>query len=465
MKAITIPQRFAAIIDKISKTAKSANVETYAVGGFVRDIFLNREPKDLDIMVEDKNDKGNARAGIEFAGALAGKYGLSDPVIFERFGTAKLFMDGEEVEFIMPRKEYYCADSRNPDTEIGSLGQDALRRDFTVNALFLRLSDMDVLDLTGKGFDDIHNKIIRVTDPVNAEIIFAQDPLRILRAVRQKFQLGFEIESLTFEAMKTSSSRIHIVAPERIRDEINKILVQKKPSEAFYMMKEIGLLSEILPEIEALYGLGQPEKYHNDGVFEHTFKVLDRTNSDLLLRMAALLHDAGKLKACKNEEGKISFYGHEIYGAQIAGKILKRLRYPKEFAGKTVNIVRNHMRPKNYNCRWKDSALRRFAADCGQETDYVLKLAKADYGKDAADNNVFEFSERLENLNKRGLLYLKKELVSGGELMKYFALAGGDWIKKAKECIADARFENPALTKDEALRLVKEMLNKSGRRA
>ena len=232
-------------------------------------------------------------------------------------------------------------------------------------------------------------------------------------------------------------------------------------SEAFYMMKEIGLMSEILPEIEALYGLRQPEKYHNDGVFDHTFKVLDRTNSDLLLRTAALLHDAGKLKACKNEEGKISFYGHEIYGAEIAGNILKRLRYPKEFARKTVNIIRNHMRPKNYNRRWKDSSLRRFAADCGEETDYVLELAKADYGKDAADKNVFEFSERLENLNKKGLLYPKEELVSGGELMEYFAMTGGDWIKKAKKCIAEARFENPALTKDEALRLVKEMLNKS----
>lgn len=462
MEKMNIPENYTGIIDKISRTAKENRFETYAVGGFVRDLFLGRMPKDLDIMVEDKKNPDNALAGIEFSKIFAEKYELSVPVVFEKFGTSKLFIEGEEVEFIMPRKEYYEGNSRNPDTEIGSLEQDALRRDFTVNALFLRLSDMTVLDLTQKGIEDINKKIIRVTDPQSADIIFAQDPLRILRAVRQKLQLGFQIEDGTYEAMKNASSRVHIIAPERIREEINKILVENSPSAAFYMMKEIGLLSEIFPELEKLSGLKQPAKYHDDDVFVHTLKVLDRTSQDLIIRMAALLHDTGKTKAFKDEDGKISFHGHEQYSAEIAESVLKRLHYPKEFSRKVVNIIKNHMYPKQYTDEWKDSAVRRFADSCGDELDYVLEIAEADYGKEKPGNKIFEFIERINSLKNRGLLYPKQELLTGKDLMEYFGLTRGEWIKKAKESVLAAQLENPAMTKDEALLLVKEMLNKSG---
>ncbi|MCL2145452.1 MAG: CCA tRNA nucleotidyltransferase [Endomicrobia bacterium] len=459
MEKIRIPETFAAITEKISRTAEENNFEAYAVGGFVRDLFLGRQPKDLDIMVEDKKDKNNALAGIKFSKILAKEYSLNDPVVFERFGTSKLFIEAEEVEFIMPRKEYYDESSRNPDTEIGSLEQDALRRDFTVNALFLRLSDMEVLDLTKRGLEDIKNKIIRVTDPQNADVIFNQDPLRILRAVRQKLQLAFDIEPATFEAMKKASPRICIVAPERIRDEINKILTEKKPSPAFYMMKETGLLAEIFPEIERLSAVKQPSKYHDDNVFEHTLKVLDRTAPDLILRMSALLHDSGKFDAFKQEDEKISFHGHENNSALIAENILKRLHYPKEFSGKIVNTIKNHMQPKNYSSVWKDSAVRRFAASCGDDMDYVLELAKADFGKDRSGEKIFEFISRIDSLKNRKLLYPKEELISGGELMAYFGLTQGQWIKKAKEAIYEAQLDKPEMTKDEAFGVVKEMLN------
>ncbi|MDR1196607.1 MAG: CCA tRNA nucleotidyltransferase [Endomicrobium sp.] len=461
MNGIKIPKQFAGIIDKISDTAGESNFEAYAVGGFVRDLFLDRQPKDLDIMVEDKKNADNDFAGIEFSKLLAKKYDLREPVIFERFGTAKLFIDDEEVEFIMPRKEYYDDNSRNPDTEIGSLQQDALRRDFTVNALFLRLSDMELLDLTANGIADIKKKIIRVTDLQNAEIIFAQDPLRILRAIRQKLQLGFDIEEITFEAMKNSSSRISIVAPERIRDEINKILVENDPSSAFRIMKETGLLAEIFPEIERLDGLKQPSKYHDNHVLDHTYKVLDRTNTDLILRMSALLHDTGKFCAFKQEGEKISFHGHESYSAEIADKILKRLHYPKEFSAKVVNVIKNHMYPKHYSPQWKDGAIRRFAGACGDDIDYVLELSLADYGKERPDGKIFELIERINILKKKNLLYPQDELLSGAELMQYFGLTGGEWIKKAKERILSARLDDPKITKDEALFIVKEMLKKS----
>jgi len=454
---IKIPEKFKSIIEKVSAVAVENGYEAYAVGGFVRDLFLNREPKDLDVMV--KSPANNRLDGVNFSKLAAKKYGLSEPVIFERFGTAKLNIDNEEVEFVMPRKEYYDENSRNPDTTLGTLEQDALRRDFTVNALFLRLSDFKVLDLTGRGFEDLKNKIIRVTDPENADIIFAQDPLRILRAVRQSFQLGFKIEPKTYNAMKSASSRISIVAPERVRDEINKILVERNPSDAFKMLDDINLLKEILPEVDRLKGLKQPEKYHEDDVFVHTLKVLDRTPAELVLRISALLHDTGKFSARKEENGKITFYGHEIESAKDAEIILKRLKYSKEFAAQTVEVIKNHMNPKRYTPEWSDTAVRRFARVCGENLDLILEFSKADYGNSAGKNSgakkINELIKRMRSLKDSGMLNIDKELLSGAELKKHFNLPDGKWISDAKSQIVELQLEDPSITKEEALRKLK----------
>ncbi|MDR3113349.1 MAG: hypothetical protein LBU09_03140, partial [Endomicrobium sp.] len=216
MKITQFPNEYTAIMNKILQAANENGFRVYAVGGFVRDLIIGRFPNDLDIMVEPPALQNARLAGINFSKILASKYSLSSPVVFERFGTAKLIIDGCEVEFVMPRKEYYEDDSRNPDTEIGTLIQDALRRDFTVNALFLNLNGNEVLDLTGLGLSDIENKIIRAADSCAAGVIFKQDPLRILRAVRQSLQLNFQIEPSTYAAMKDAVKRIKIVSPERI---------------------------------------------------------------------------------------------------------------------------------------------------------------------------------------------------------------------------------------------------------
>lgn len=458
MKITDFPQRYKSIIQIVARAAAENDFEVYVVGGFVRDLFIGREPKDLDIMVEPVSGNGREKfAGIDFSETVARMNGLHKPVIFERFGTSKLIIGGEEVEFVMPRKEYYEEDSRNPDTEIGSLEQDALRRDFTVNALLLRLSDKEVLDLTGKGIDDINHKIIRVTDPGAAELIFNQDPLRILRAVRQSLQLGFTIEKNTYEAMKKASGRIGIVSPERTRDEINKILAEEKPSAAFKMMDDIGILEKIFPELGRLKGLAQPAKYHNDDVFEHTLKVLDRAGNDPLLKTAALLHDSGKADAFSNENGKISFHGHEEKSAAIAADILKRLKYPKDFAAQTVIIIKNHMYPKMFDSSWEDAAVRRFAAKCAGQLERVIEFAKADYGKDSPGEKIFELENRVNRLKEENALYPVEELLNGKELMDISGLAAGEWIKEAKEKIAEEQMENPGLTKEQASAIVKEM--------
>jgi putative nucleotidyltransferase with HDIG domain len=458
MKSIVLPERYISITDKIGLTAKENNFDAYIVGGFVRDLFLNREPKDLDIVVCSKSQIEDARlSAINFSKIFVKKYNLHEPVVFERFGTSKLFIDNEEVEFVMPRKEYYESDSRNPDTSLGSLEQDALRRDFTINALFFRLSDMTILDFTSKGLDDIKNKTIRVTDPLNAKIIFNQDPLRILRAVRQSLQLGFSIESVTYEAMKASAKRIEIVSPERIRDELNKILIESNPSKAFLMMDDINLLQETLPEVARLKNLEQPAKYHINGVFMHSLKVLDRTRDNLALRMAALLHDIGKFKTYKKDSDKISFLGHDIESTKEAEVILKRLKYPKDFIAKVCSVIKNHMYPKMYATDWSDSAIRRFVKRCDSEFDLIMEISKADYGKINDENNLLELNKRIEDLKSKNTLYLKEEMFSGKELMEIFNKPAGKWIQAVKNKIEELQIENPQITKDSAIEAIKDL--------
>jgi putative nucleotidyltransferase with HDIG domain len=458
MKSIVFPERYLSIIDKIVLTAKENDFDSYIVGGFVRDLFLEREPKDLDIMICSKNKLGNGRfAGINFSKILAKRYNIHEPVVFERFGTSKLFIDNEEVEFAMPRKEYYEHDSRNPDTTLGSLEQDALRRDFTINALFLRLSDTTILDFTSNGIKDIQNKIIRVTDPKNAELIFRQDPLRILRAVRQSLQLGFNIEPVTYNAMKLSVKRIEIVSRERVRDEINKILVEPNPSNAFLMMYDIYLLQKIFPELARLKNLEQPAKYHIDDIFTHTLKVLDRTRNDLALRIAALLHDIGKFETYKKDGDKISFLGHDIQSAKEAEVILKRLKYPKDFIGTVCSIIKNHMYPKMYTNNWSDSAIRRFVKRCGSEFDLIMEISKADYGKINDENRLVELNARIKDLKAKNMLYPKTEMFSGKELMEIFDKPAGKWIQIAKNKIEELQIEDPNITRDNVIKAIRNL--------
>ncbi|MDR1926190.1 MAG: HD domain-containing protein, partial [Endomicrobium sp.] len=392
---------------------------------------------------------------INFSKILANKYNFNKPIIFEKFGTAKLFIGSEEIEFVMPRKEYYDSISRNPSTQLASLEHDAFRRDFTINALFLRLSDMKILDLTSDGLADIRNKIIRVTDQSNSRIIFDQDPLRILRAVRQSLQLGFSIESKTYNAMKVSAKRIKIVSHERIRNELDKILVEKKSSKAFIIMNEINLLAEILPEVARLKNLKQSLKYHADDLFIHTLKVLDRTRNDIILRMAALLHDIGK-PIYKNDSDEISFYRHGIESAKKAETILKKFRYSKEFVQKTISIIEKHVYPKMYSKNWTDSAIRRFVRRCDSELDLIMEISKADFGKGRFDEKLIELSYRIKNLKSKNMLYLKPELLSGSELMTVFNKSAGKWIQTTKNKIEEMRIENPHLTKNEAIEAIKE---------
>ncbi len=445
MDILKIPISYQLIINNLIRIAKDNNFIIYAVGGFVRDIFLNREPNDLDIMVEGEN------AGIEFSKIVADKLNIHPPVTFEKFATSKLLMDDKEIEFIMPRKEYYDIKSRNPKTEIGTLEQDALRRDFTVNALFLRLNDFKLLDLTKKGIEDIKNKIIRVTDETASDIIFEQDPLRILRAVRQSFQLNFTIESKTYQSMKNKAGRINIVSGERIGEEINKILLLNKPSKAFDMLDDIGLLDILFPELKKTQNIEQPKKYHDKDVYGHTMEVLDNIQPILLLRMTALFHDIGKSQTFSNVNGKISFINHELIGSKLAKQILTRLKYPMTFIKKVCFLIENHMYPKMYDSNWKDSSVRRFANKLGDSIENIRLLNLADTKNFNSD--VFE---RVKKLKQENMLMPKEELFNGNELIEIFNNHAGKWINEVKEYIKNLQFDNPKITKKEVLEKLKK---------
>ncbi|MDD5021063.1 MAG: hypothetical protein PHR82_02865 [Endomicrobiaceae bacterium] len=404
-----IPKDYIGIIEKITKIATDNNYIIYAVGGFVRDLIINRYPNDLDIMVEKDN------GGIEFAQLLVKKLNLSESVIFERFGTAKLLIENQEIEFIMPRKEYYDENSRNPDTEIGSLRQDALRRDFTINALFLRLNDMELIDLSGKGLKDIGNNIIRVTDESASDIIFQQDPLRILRAIRQSVQLDFKVEQKTYESMQKNIKRIKIVSPERVRDEINKMLLLYNSSKAFYMLKKLGLLDIILPELK-------------EDIFNSMIMFLDKIQQELTLKLTILLHQI-----------------------DCAENILIRLKYSQNIIKKVcwliegLNYVKSHTKP------WTDYEIRKFEKKYRQIIADLRNLCcMTDKGPD--------LFEKIDAMSFENQLVPEKDVFDGNELIEIFNKPGGKWISDVKKHIEELQYNNPKITKDEIIREIKLLL-------
>jgi len=408
-----IPNDYKDIINKITKAASLGGYTVYAVGGFVRDIVMSRMPNDLDIMVEKEN------GGIEFSKFLSKELKISEPVIFERFGTAKLSIDGREIEFIMPRKEYYDENSRNPDTEIGSLMQDALRRDFTINALFLRLNDMELVDLLNAGLKDIENKIIRVTDSSAADIIFSQDPLRILRAVRQSCQLGFKIEEQTYASMKKNAFRIKIVSPERIRDEVNKMLECQNISQAFKMLDELKLLEFILPGVEK-------QKFY------HSFSGIMFEQEKITVILAFLL--AGEKKA---------------------ETVLTGLKYPKDFIKKVLSAAEGYEYLKLYGAKLSDSLIRKF------EKKYRTLLGLIKDLCFLADQKQFEnLFKKINEMSLKNELIPEREMFSGEELMAIFKKPSGKWIAETKIYVEDLLCDNPKITKEETLKEIKLRLKK-----
>ena len=431
------------IFGKISECADKLNLPCFVIGGFVRDLILKRESNDIDVVV--------LGSGIEMATELKNTLGKGAYLsVFKNFGTAQVRYKDIEIEFVGARKESYRRESRKPIVEDGTLEDDQNRRDFTINAMAICLNKDRFGELVDpfNGVRDIELKIIRT--PLDPDITFSDDPLRMLRCIRFATRFKFSIEQQTFEALRTNRERISIISQERITEELNKILLTDKPSIGFMLLDKCGLLDIILPEVSALKGIETINgKAHKD-VFYHTLQVLDSlaTKSDKLwLRWAALLHDIGK-PATKKFDEKIgwTFYNHNFIGEKIVGKMFKRLKLPLSEDLKYVQkIVNLHMRPiALVEDEITDSAVRRLLFEAGDDIDDLMMLCEADITSKNEEKvkrftqNLHIVRQKLKDIEEKDHVRNFQPPISGEEIMQIFGLTPCAKVGEIKNAIKNA---------------------------
>lgn len=431
------------IFKTIANCANQLGVDAYVIGGFVRDIYLGRISKDIDVVTIGK--------GIELAELVHRQLGTDAHLsVFKNFGTAQVKFGDLEVEFVGARKESYNRDSRKPIVEDGTLENDQDRRDFTINAMAIGLCKSNFGKLLDpfNGISDIENKIIRT--PLEPEITYSDDPLRMMRAIRFASQLNFTIESNSLEAISKNKSRISIVSKERITDELNKIILSPIPSVGFKLLFDTGLLHLIFPEMVKLYGVETINgKSHKDN-FYHTLEVLDNTakkSDNLWLRWAAILHDIAKpaTKRFEPEHGW-TFHGHEDKGARMVPKIFESLRLPLNEKMKYVQkLVLLHLRPIVLaKTEITDSAVRRVLFEAGDDVDDLMALCEADITTKNPNKvkrylqNFELVREKLKELEEKDKIRNWQPPVSGEEIMEIFNLPPSKKVGDLKNALKDA---------------------------
>lgn len=431
----------------IGEVADELGLECYVIGGFVRDYLLGRpQVKDIDIVT--------LGSGIELAQAVANKIpGKTKVSIFKNFGTAMIKHEQYELEFVGARKESYREDSRKPAVEDGSLEDDQKRRDFTINALAIRLNKAhfgELLDPFG-GQQDLAEK--RIVTPLEPQLTFRDDPLRMIRAIRFATQLNFAIDPVCLQAIKDQRNRLQILSRERIVDELHKIMATPKPSIGFALLHKTGLLHKILPELTRLEGIDEVEGQRHKDNFWHTLEVVDnlaKTSDKLWLRWAALLHDIGKgpTKRFDKEIGW-TFHGHEFLGGKMVYKVFKRLRMPLNEKMKYVQkLVQMSSRPIILSQDFvTDSAVRRLIFDAGEDIEDLMMLCEADIttknpNKQKRYRKNFQVvRQKIEEVEARDQVRNFQPPVSGEEIMKVFALQPSREIGVIKEAIKEAILE------------------------
>lgn len=428
---------------RVTEASLELGQPAYVVGGFVRDIFLDRPSKDIDVVTV-----GN---GIGLAEKVAELMGPKVKVnYFKTYGTAQIKRDGLELEFVGSRKESYTPESRNPHVEPGTLDDDLARRDFTINAMAISLNENDRGTLLDpfNGLLDLHNRLIRT--PLNADITFSDDPLRMLRAIRFATQFDFCIFPETLAAISRNAERIKIITKERINTELMKIMGAPKPSIGWKLLHVTGLLKFVLPEIEALSGVETMDgKGHKDN-FLHTLQVLDNVaakSDNVWLRWTALLHDIAKPQT-KRYDGKIgwTFHNHNFIGEKMIPKLFARMKLPLNDHQKYVaKLVGLHMRPQSVSEEGvTDSAVRRMLFDAGEDIDDLMILAEADItSKNPAKvKRILEsftaVRERLAEVEEKDRIRNFQPPVDGLEIMKTFGIEPSNVIGKIKEAIKEA---------------------------
>lgn len=451
----------AQILDKdifhlIGEAADELHLDCYVVGGYVRDIFLERPSNDIDVVV--------VGSGIKVADALRRKLGRKAHIsVFKNFGTAQVKYKDLEVEFVGARRESYSHDSRKPIVEDGTLEDDQNRRDFTINAMAIQLNKAhfgELVDPFG-GIEDLEDGIIRT--PLDPDITFSDDPLRMMRCVRFATQLKFFIEDETFDALTRNADRLKIISGERICDELNKIMKSAQPSRGFVDLQRSGLLNLILPELAALDIVETKNGRAHKNNFYHTLEVLDnvaKKSDNLWLRWAALLHDIGKTRSKRWDPALgWTFHNHNFLGAKMVPEIFRRLKEPMDMKMKYVQkLVDLHMRPIVIADEVvTDSAVRRLLNDAGDDIDDLMTLCEADItSKNQVRKRQFlenfrMVREKIADLKERDYKRLLQPVIDGNEIMEMFHLKPCREVGALKQCLKDAVLDNKVENEREPL--------------
>ncbi len=451
----------------IKSIAREENLEVYVIGGFVRDIILNRHSKDVDIVV-----KGS---GIDLAKKTVLKLSLNLKVtVFKRFGTAMFKHEGIEYEFVGARKESYSSDSRKPAVEIGSLQDDQNRRDLTINALAISLMPHNFGHIIDpfNGISDIQNKIIRT--PLEPNITFSDDPLRMLRAIRFACRLNFEIYPATLQAIKENKERIEIVSNERITDELNKIILTEKPSKGFKLLDKTGLLKIIFPEFDALKGTETIDGISHKDNFLHTLQVLDNVSlksENVWLRWAAVFHDIAKPKTKKYSNKAWTFHSHEYLGSKMIPDIFRRLRLPMNEKMEYVQkLVLLHLRPiALVKSNVTDSAIRRLLFEAGDCIYDLMTLAEADITSKNEKkvelylSNLKIVRQKLIDVEERDKMSKWQPPISGDIIMNTFVIKPSKDVGIIKDAVKDAILDGVIQNQfDEAFQYMMQIAEKMG---
>jgi poly(A) polymerase len=431
------------VLKMVGETADQMGLECYVIGGWVRDLILHRPSDDIDIVV--------VGSGISLAEAVAKRLGKGAHLsVFKTYGTAQVKRGGMELEFVGARKESYTRDSRNPMVEDGTLQEDQNRRDFTINAMAICLNKARYGELLDPfdGISDLERCVIKT--PLNPDITFSDDPLRMMRAIRFATQLGFFLDGETFDAIARNKERIGIITRERIAEELNKIMMSRRPSEGWLLLDKTGLLPLIFPELAALKGIEVKEGRGHKDVFLHTLKVLDniaQTSDNLWLRWAALLHDIGKPKSkAWDPQAGWTFRNHNYLGAKMVPKIFTKMKMPlnekMEYVKKMVDL---HMRPINLiEDTVTDSAVRRLLFEAGDDIDDLMLLCDADITsrneekKARFHRNYQLVREKMVELEERDRIRNFQPPVDGLEIMEMFHLEPCSLVGELKSAIKDA---------------------------
>ena len=477
------------IVEKVMSVAGPAGFKVYLVGGFVRDKLLGIDSNDLDFVAF--HPEHGIEAGKVLARMLAEQQGGSTPAESQQ-GTAIMRLDDVEVEFAAPRGETYSEDSRQPEVWAADIKEDAMRRDFTINALYLDLQNDSpefrdrIVDPTGMGLQDLDNKIIRSPNP---ETAFMDDPLRVLRGVRFPLKLGFDMDPDTQDAITEAAPQVGKILKERedaeargetpsgklsyerMQKELNKILTGKEPGQAMKSMQDYGLLKDVLPEWADMQEMPYDSTpSHTETVVEHTLRAMEGVRDDIVMRLSALFHDFGKPAERKFENDVINFHDHDIRSGELVETILNRWKYPKNIIKRVKFLVENHMRPHQYSDEWSDKAIRRFIREMGDEMENVLELAESDTRArtpqdpahaDEALDSLDRFRGRIQDLQQPEQETVQLVL-DGNEIMEAADARPGPWIADVKKFLWEQQDENPNLSKEEAAQMVRDFVEGQG---